>query len=190
MKQEHPIKQLLLDTRELWDHPGIAAHIRENFLKIIKCGTIALGAEVYASGTEWRLVYHTCKSRFCTSCGQRATEAWQRDLEATLPDIPYLSITLTMPREFWPILQQNRHLLHGVPAMGAEAIQQWLKAQYGVSVLLIVVQHTFGGFLNFYPHLHILVSEGGMQESRGRWIKRLQYGKRAFTELMHAWRRR
>jgi hypothetical protein len=27
-----------------------------------------------------------------------------------------------------------------------------------------------------------------MQESKGRWIERLQYGKRAFTELMHAWR--
>src|SRR5258707_7430765 len=114
MKREHPIKQLLLATREQWDHSCTPANIRETFLKIINCGTIALGAEVYASGTDRKLVYHTCKSRFCTSCGQRATEAWQQDLEAILPDIPYLGITLTMPCEFWPILQQNRHLLHGM----------------------------------------------------------------------------
>jgi hypothetical protein len=50
------------------------------------------------------------------------------------------------------------------------------------------VQHTFGGFLNFYPHLHVMVSEGGLQESKGRWIARLEYGKRGFVELMHAWR--
>src|SRR5260370_823675 len=39
-----------------------------------------------------------------------------------------------------------------------------------------------------YPHLHVLVSEGGLQESKGRWIARLEYGKRGFIELMHAWR--
>lgn len=188
MNAEHPVKQVLLATRELWDHIGTSANIRENFLKIIHCGTIALGAEVYASDTERKIVYHTCKSRFCTSCGHRATLAWQQDLESILPDIPYVAITLTMPREFWPILQQNRHLLHGVSAMGAEAIQQWVKARYGVRVLLIVVQHTFGGFLNFYPHLHVLVSEGGLQDSKARWIAGLEYGKRGFVELMYAWR--
>jgi hypothetical protein len=188
MTGEHPIKQLLLDTRENWDHLLTPANIRENFLKVTKCGTMALGAEVYASDTERKVVYHTCKSRFCTSCGQRATEAWQQDLGATLPEIPYVGVTLTMPRELWPILQQNRHLLHGIPAMAAEAIQQWVKARYGVSVLLIIVQHTFGGFLNFFPHLHVMVSEGGLQESKGRWVARLEYGKRGLSELMRAWR--
>jgi hypothetical protein len=93
-----------------------------------------------------------------------------------------------MPRELWSILQDNRHLLHGIPVMGAEAIQQWVKARYGVRVLLIVVQHTFGGLLNFYPHLHVLVSEGGLRESKGCWIARLEYGKRGFVEIMQAWR--
>jgi hypothetical protein len=188
VREHHPIKQLLRATRELWDHPGTPINTRENFLKVLACGTIALGAEVYSSGAETKLVYHTCKSKFCTSCGQRSTEEWQRDLEAILPDIPYRGITLTMPCELWPILQQNRHLLSGISAMGAEAIQHWVKARYGARVLLIVVQHTFGGFLNFYPHLHVLVSEGGLQDSRAVWLPRLHYGKQACLELMQAWR--
>ena len=182
---EHPIKQILLETRAYWDHEGTSAHIRENFLKIIKCGTIALGAEIYASETESKLVFHTCKLRFCTSCGQRATEAWQVDLEAILPDVPYIGITLTMPMEFRSIVQQNRHILHGIPAMGAEAIQQWAKARYGVRLIVVVAQQTFGGMLNFVPHLHVLVSAGGLMESRNRWIHRLKYDER---ELMCAWR--
>src|SRR6266849_10208322 len=147
MRREHPIKQILLANRECWDHPGTASNVRENFLKIISCGTIALGAEVFASGTELKLVFHTCKSRFCTSCGQRATEAWQEDLGAILPDVSYIGITLTMPIEFRPIFQQNRHLLHAVSAMGAEAIMQWAKARHEVHLIVIVVQQTFGGFL-------------------------------------------
>jgi hypothetical protein len=188
VREPHPIKEFLLATRHLWDHPATPINVRDNFSKILACGTIELGAEVYISGTEMKLVYHTCKSKFCTSCGQRSTEAWQRDLEAILPDIPYRGITLTMPCELWPILQQNRHLLSGMSAMGAEAIQQWVKARYGARVLLIAVPHTFGGFLNFYPHLHVLVSAGGLQDSQVRWQPLLRYGKRACIELMQSWR--
>ncbi len=49
----------------------------------------------------------------------------------------------------------------------------------------MVVQHTFGRRLNFNPHLHILVSAGGLQESEGRWIAPLRFEKDA---LMHMWR--
>ncbi|HYM79113.1 MAG TPA: transposase [Candidatus Dormibacteraeota bacterium] len=184
MLGEHPIKQILIDTRDDWDHTSTPSHIRENFLKIIQCRTMALGAEVYASETESKLVYHTCKSRYCTSCGQRATEAWQEDLAATLPDVPYVGITLTMPKELRPILQANPHVLHSVPTMGAEALKLWAKARHGARIIVIVVQQTFGGLLNFVPHLHVLVSQGGLQESR-RWIDRLGYDRK---EIMQAWR--
>ena len=182
---QHPIKQILIDTRVYWDHDRTPAHIRENFIKVIQCGTSALGAEVYASATESKLVFHTCKSKFCTSCGQRATEAWQQDLQTILPDIRYLGILLTMPMEFRPILQQNRRLLHLVPAMGAEAIMQWAKARYGVRLFVIVVQQTFGGFLNFSPHLHVIVSAGGLDQATNRWIHRIDFDK---AGLMRAWR--
>src|SRR5215470_4050993 len=185
MTSEHPLKQILLDTREEWDHSGTPSHIRENFLKVISCGTKALGAELYVSLTETKLVYHRCKSRYCTSCGQRATEEWQQLLEATLPDVPYRGITLTLPAELRPVLQQNPEILHAIPAMGAEAIQQWAKARYSTRLIILVVQQTFGGFLNFVPHLHILVSAGGLVQSKNRWIHRLEYNE---AELMRAWR--
>jgi len=181
---QHPLKQFLRLMRDKWDHPGTPAHVRESFLSILNCGTVVLGAEVYASATEWKLVYHTCKSRFCPSCGQRATESWQEELEAILPDIPYVGMTLTVPEEFWPILEENRALLHGMPAMAAEAIQLCAKVKYRVRVLVIIVQQTFGGFLNFHPHLHIMVSAGGLQESKNRWIHRLAWDDR---ELRTAW---
>lgn len=37
MLGEHPIKQLLIDTRRRWDHPGTPPYARETFLKIINC---------------------------------------------------------------------------------------------------------------------------------------------------------
>ena len=52
-------------------------------------------------------------------------------------------------------------------------------------MLVMVVQHTFGRHLNFNPHLHILVSAGGLCESDGSWVPKLNFWKRA---LMHIWR--
>ena len=61
MAEHHPLKRFLTATRNLWDRAGTPRHIRETFLSIIKCGTILLGANVYASPMTavpvfWRLV--------------------------------------------------------------------------------------------------------------------------------------
>ena len=152
---------------------------------MLRCRTRALGAEIYASETEQKYVYHTCKSRACPSCGHLATERWQRDQWAALPEMPYVGITLTMPDVLWPIFQQNRHLLHDLPAVGAEVIQQWARSKYGIRLLIIVVPHTFGRKLNFNSHLHVLVSASGLNEPNSRWIHRLHFDKKA---LMHMWR--
>src|ERR1035437_7071323 len=95
-----------------------------------------------------------------------------------LPDIPYVGIVLTMPDVLWPIFRQNRHLLHDLPALGAAVIQQWAKLKCGVRLPIMVIPHTFGGRLNFNPHLHILVSGGGLQESEGRWVNDLVFDRR------------
>jgi len=185
MHDKQSLKQILAGTRGYWDRDETRPAVRQNFEKVINCRTAALGAEVYASETEKKLVYHTCKSRACPSCGHRATQLWQREQWCALPDIPYVSVVFTMPDVFWPIFQQNRHLLHDLPTLGAEVIQQSMKARYGVRVLIMVIPHTFGGRLNFNSHLHILVSAGGLQESEGRWITRLTFDQ---EKLMRMWR--
>jgi hypothetical protein len=175
----------LLSSRDLWDRPETRMAVRKNFARVADCGTPALGCEVYSSGTEEKRCYHRCKSRFCASCGYRATLLWLEYQEAVLPDIPYTGIVFTMPRELWSIFKRNRHLLHDLPVLGADVIQQWIKMKYGVSVLIIVVPHTFGGDLKFNAHLHILISAGGLSESEGRWIPRIKLNKGA---LMRMWR--
>ena len=157
-----PLRQILKTHRGVWDCDETRPSVREAFSKVIDCGTKALGAEVFASDREERVVYHTCKSRACPSCGYQATRAWQRNQWRELPDIPYAHVVLTMPDVLWPLFQQNRHLLHNLPVLGAQVLQQWARQKYGVRLMIVVIPHTFGRHLNFNSHLHILVSEGGL----------------------------
>ncbi len=182
---KEPLKQILTDTRGTWDVPSFRAAVRTNFGKVLKCRTPALGSEVFGSDSEQKLVHHTCKSRACPSCGFRATVLWQRTQWAALPDIPYTGLTLTMPASLWDFFRLDRRLLKDLSALGAAVIQQWAKSQHRSRVLIMVISHTFGRHLNFNPHLHILVSSGGLNEMQGCWVASMKYDK---SLLMQQWR--
>ncbi|MGZ4898299.1 MAG: transposase [Candidatus Angelobacter sp.] len=51
--------------------------------------------------------------------------------------------------------------------------------------IILVIPHTFGRRLNFHPHLHILVSAGGLNNRENRWVHFRHIDKYA---LMHWWR--
>ena len=181
-----PLKRILEFGRPHWDRPETRPAVRQAFGRVLDCGTAALGAEVFASANEERVVYHTCKSRACPSCGYRATTLWQRDQWRELPDIPYAHVSLTMPDVLWPIFRRNRHLLHDLPVLGAQILQQWARRKYGVRLMIMVIPHTFGRHLNFNCHLHVLVSEGGLKDDgTGKWRKQAPLNRKA---LMRMWR--
>ena len=64
-------------------------------------------------------------------------------------------------------------------------IQQYLKLKHRVRGLVMVVPHTFGRKLNFHPHLHTLVSAGGLREGDSRWINIDEFDK---NSLMQMWK--
>jgi len=114
---EEPIKKILIDTQHLWDRDGDRPWVRESFRRMIECRTPALGWQIYASETEVKRVYHTCKVKSCPSCGYRATLQWQREQWTQLPDVPYSGLLFTMPDVFWRMFQQNWDLLHDLPTL-------------------------------------------------------------------------
>ena len=185
MQDRNLLKQILKETRHIWDRPGTRASVRKNFAAVVDCGTAALGWRVYRSDTEERHCYHRCKSRFCPSCGYRSTLQWLAEQEAALPDIPYSGVVFTMPSDLWGIFSKNRHLLHDLPALGAGVIQQWIDMKYGAKAIIMIVPHSFGGDLKFNCHLHILISKGGLEQSSCRWIPSLRLNKNA---VMKMWR--
>ena len=90
-----------------------------------------------------------------------------------------------MPEVLWPLFQRNRHLLHDLPILGAQVLQQWARQKYGIRLMIVVIPHTFGRHLNFNCHLHILVSEGGLREDGTQWCARARLDRKA---LMPMWR--
>jgi hypothetical protein len=178
-----PLKKILELTESSWDRPGVRFVVRDAFRKVLICRTMALGAEVYASEAGERVFCHTCKGKGCSSCGYRGTLNWQTEQEASLPDIPFVGFVFTMPQPFWAVFKAHRNLQHDLPALGAATIEQWAWTHYQVRLHIIVIQHTFGGELNHFPHLHIMVSAGGLKESEALWVESLEFDKKEIGAL-------
>jgi hypothetical protein len=90
-----------------------------------------------------------------------------------------------MPNVLWAHFAGDRQLLIDVAALAASVIRRWVYASYGVVPLIMVIPHTFGRRLNFHPHLHILVSAGGLDKRKNRWINFQYFDKYV---LMYWWR--
>jgi len=185
MKRTHPLQAILSATRGQWASPDLRQDVRQNFEKVLQCRTEALGGEVYASDVEERVVWHTCKSRACPSCGHLATLNWLDGIVNSLPDVPFVMVTLTMPDVLWPLFQRNRHLLRDLPALGATVLKSIVRVRHHVRSMIIAIPHTFGGTLKFNCHLHVLVSAGGLDLTATRWIDTVPHDR---EELMRSWR--
>jgi len=186
MKYHHPLQQILSRTSQYWDRDATRPAVRKVFGKALQCRTPELGAEVYSSKNQELVLYHTCKSRACPSCGYRGDVQWLRERWAALPDALYKGITFTMPDLFWPFFRDNPHLARALSTLAAEVIQARVSVKYGVRVGVIAILHTFNGKLEFNSHVHTMVTGGGLHESSVIWVSRVFYDR---DLLMKSWRK-
>ncbi len=184
-KYQDPLKRILEKTQLYWDHDGVPPHAREAFRKVLQCRTRALGAEVFASENGELIVYHSCKSRACPSCGYWATKRWIPERVAALPPVRYLGITFSMPDVLWNVFRQNRVLADALPVLAANAIESLASAKHGLRTGVIAFLHTFNGELKFNSHVHTMATAGGWRITSGSWVQSVYYHR---DTLMRLWR--
>src|SRR6202158_3810768 len=153
MKYRGPLKLILSRTIPHWKREDNRFAVAWAYGRALQCRTAALGAEVYSSENQELVLYHTCKSRACPSCGYRATVQWLRERWAALPDALYKGITFTMPDLLWSFFRDNPPLARALSALAAEVVKARVSAKYGLRVGAIAILHTFNGKLEFNSHV-------------------------------------
>jgi hypothetical protein len=104
---KYTIKQILKDGWSDFysdNKSNIRDVVVENVLKVMSCGDKdKLGYGMYMCPTcgEKHYVAHTCKSRFCNSCGKAMTDNWINWAENNMLNCPYHHIIFSPPSELW-----------------------------------------------------------------------------------------
>ena len=151
----------------------LASH-RRAITAIVACRTPVLG------GHRWRCTccsaevhaYHSCKNRSCPTCHRDDTERWLAARKAELLPCPYFHVTVTVPAELRAVLRANqRDGYASLMRAAAEAIIELAhnKRYVGGTVGVLAVLHTWTGQLVYHPHVHCLVTGGGVSADGNSW---------------------
>jgi hypothetical protein len=165
VKNFNPYSQAIFNRLRICHTAGIGVH----HLKCNKTG---------CSNAQYQ--YHSCGDRHCPNCGGLKKEQWLQDRMSELLPTTYYHLVFTLPQELRSLVMGNRTLLfnllfdaghHTINTLSAD--KKWLGAKPGIVSIL----HTNGQDLSFHPHIHCIVSGGGILpspdgEGQGvRWVK-------------------
>lgn len=151
----------------------IRPSVVENINKLFLCRTQELGFHRYQCPHcgEYITVPHSCKSRICSSCGKLSTDNWISSSLSLFPNVSYQHVVFTVPEELREIILLNRKLLlNALFKLSSSTIISWVESKKYYLPGIAMILHTFGRDLKFNPHIHMLVSCGGLSLNYDKWI--------------------
>jgi hypothetical protein len=117
--------------------------------------------------------YHSCGNRHCPTCHRPHTERWLETQRAQLLPCPYYLVTFTLPRDLRALAFAHQRVVYGVLMRSAAAALQRLAADpryVGARLGCLAVLHTWTRAMLYHPHVHFLVTAGGLAADGTRWI--------------------
>jgi hypothetical protein len=147
---------------------------RRAIADILACRTVLLGGHLWQCDHCSLEVYsyHSCKNRSCCKCHTNDTERWLEARKLEMLPCPYFHVTVTVPEELRQVLRTNQQ--HGYALLmkaAAHAIIDIARDPrfVGRTVGVLSVLHTWTQQLNYHPHVHCLVTGGGVSDDGTHW---------------------
>ena len=139
------------------------------------CRTAALGGHVEQCDQcrHQRISYNSCGNRHCPKCQSLARAEWLEHRQAELLDCEYFHVVFTLPEQIAAIAYQNKRVVYGLLFRAAAETLRTLAADpqhLGAQIGFFAVLHTWGQTLVHHPHLHCVVTGGGLSPDGSRWI--------------------
>jgi putative transposase/transposase-like zinc-binding protein len=153
------------------------ASIPRNVEKMLKCGTEEMGFHHYqCSNCRYeKKVAHTCKSRFCSSCGVRQTDMWIARYTSLFANCQYQHVIFAPPHEFLNYFRVGRKkYFNCLYSVVNQTLTDWYtyvddNKHYYLPGFMMVM-HTFGRSLSWHVHIHVLITCGGLDTTQTRWV--------------------
>jgi ribosomal protein L37AE/L43A len=140
---------------------------------IERCRTPVLGGQEYVCTKcdEKRWSYHSCKNRHCPKCGNDQASEWLEDQKELLLPVVHFLVTFTLPEELRRVARSNQKTVYKIlfqASSDALAKLAWDERFVGGRVGMVGVLHTWTRALIYHPHVHYIVTGGGLSQ-KGEW---------------------
>jgi len=141
--------------------------------RLIGCRTAAMGGHMEAcpDGHYQRVRYNSCKHRTCAMCAETKIDEWIEKKKAQLLKARHYHVIFTIPHEL------NELWMNNTKVMAEELFQSAWEVLNGMmnnpdfiggTPGVIATLQTWGETMSLHPHIHMLVTGGGVDE-KGDW---------------------
>ena len=139
------------------------------------CRTAAQGGHLYECDTchKQHFVYHSCRNRHCPACQFLPTERWIDGRRKDLLPIPYFHVVFTLPAQLRDIFRSNQRVCYKLLFQAASQTLLTLAhdpKHLGAQIGFIAILHTWSQTLVYHPHLHCIVTGGGLSPDHRHWV--------------------
>lgn len=155
-------------------HPLPVPHLRA--MRAIEiCRTSELGGHVERCDTcgARRISYNSCRNRHCPKCQFLRKEQWLEARNKDLLPIPYFHVVFTIPDDLNPITLRNPKVMYTILFQAvSETLTKLARdpKHLGAQIGFIAILHTWGQNLMDHPHIHCVVTGGGLSPDGQKWV--------------------
>jgi hypothetical protein len=116
--------------------------------------------------------YNSCRNRHCPKCQFLKKEQWIEARGKDLLPITYFHVVFTIPDDLNPLVLRNQEVLY---ALLFRSVSETLielsenPKRLGAEIGFISILHTWGQNLMEHPHIHNIVSGGGLSRDGRTW---------------------
>jgi hypothetical protein len=131
------------------------------------CRTAALGGHVQAcvGCGEVTIAYNSCRNRHCPKCQAGVRARWLERERGLLLPVDYHHVVFTLPHQLNALVLGNPAACYGLLFASAWATLREVAGDpryLGAELGAVAVLHTWGQTLSHHPHLHWVVTGGGL----------------------------
>jgi ribosomal protein S8 len=149
----------------------ISGYERRVLNNIATCRTEIMGARLQKCdhcGNELTL-YNSCRNRNCPTCqGDRAIKWVNARVNELLP-VNYFHLVFTIPKELRQMFLYNKSLMYKILFKSqSQTLMKVINKIFG-NPGFISVLHTWDQKLNFHPHIHTIITGGGLSLDGSKW---------------------
>ncbi len=158
--------------REQFGKRMLPSH-RRAMQDIEQCRTAALGGQLYLCKQcqEQRYSYHSCKNRHCPKCQNEQANQWLAAQQNLLLPVPHFLVTFTLPAELRALARSQQKTSYNILFRASAAALLKLAHDprfVGGLIGMVGVLHTWTRDLRYHPHIHYIVTGGGLAPA-GSW---------------------
>lgn len=156
---------------EFFSRYPVVPQVRKSLAAMSLCRTRALGGhvEVCPECGEIHVSYNSCRDRHCPKCQNKEREVWiEMRKEEIIPGVKYFHVVFTIPDVLHPLAMRHMSLFYSYMFRAAWKTLKAFFEKQGLQGGMTSILHTWGSNLFYHPHIHCIVTGGGVDEN-GVW---------------------